>query len=88
MHMPNMFTTDYQLPTTAHQRRVQVRELSFSGGPTGIFLGTNETTGEQIVGHLEWEDNKYQIGTVHVIFTDGIRQDYIVLGEKVFYDWP
>lgn len=65
-----------------------LRELSFTGGPEGTFYGTNETTSKQIRGHLEWKDKKYQIGTVRVIFTEGIQQEYIVLGEEVFYNWP
>lgn len=71
-------------PTT----ELPLRELSYSGGPDGFFYGTNETTGKDIRGGLRWEDQKYQIGTVRVIFTEGIQQEYIILGEEVFYNWP
>jgi hypothetical protein len=26
--------------------------------------------------------------TLRVIFTEDIKQDYLVLGEEVFYNWP
>ena len=67
---------------------VPLHELTFDGGRRGLFSGTNSVTGAQITGHLEWENDKFDIGAVHVIFTEGIQQDYIVLGEEVFFNWP
>lgn len=64
---------------------VKLHELTFSGGPEGQFVGTNSETGNPIYGHMEWREAQWEM---HVVFTEDIQQDYLVLGEEPFYNWP
>jgi hypothetical protein len=68
-------------PTT----EVKLHDLEFSGGPEGTFIGTNYETGKPIYGHMEWREKEWEM---HVVFTEDIKQDYLVLGEEPFYNWP
>ena len=68
-------------PTT----EVKLHDLAFSGGPDGTFIGTNSETGKAIYGHLEWREKEWEM---HAVFTEDIQQDYLVLGEEPFYNWP
>lgn len=63
-------------------------DLTFSDGPQGSFMGTNPDTGKQIFGHMKYNDQEREMGELHVIFTEDIKQDYLVMGEEVFYNWP
>ncbi len=74
--------------TSFPSTEVPLHELTFNGVTDGHFYGTNSETGNQIIGFLKWEDNERQMGAVHVIFTEDIQQDYVVLGEEVFFNWP
>ena len=74
--------------TSFPSTEVLLHELTFNGVSDGHFYGTNSETGKNIVGYLKWEDNERQMGAVHVIFTEDIKQDYLVLGEEVFFNWP
>lgn len=60
-------------------------ELTFTGGPEGYFSGKNPDTGEDIIGHMEWREKEWEM---HAVFTRDIQQDYLVLGEEPFYNWP
>ncbi|MFZ6029208.1 MAG: hypothetical protein ACOYYS_15965 [Chloroflexota bacterium] len=64
---------------------VKWADLSFNGGPEGGFWGTNPDTGQEILGHMDWRENEWEM---HVVFDHGIQQDYLVLGEEPFYNWP
>ncbi|MBN1667810.1 MAG: hypothetical protein JW862_12005 [Anaerolineales bacterium] len=66
-------------------REIKVHDLEFTGGPTGIFMGVNSVTGEQIEGSMVWRED---VQEMHVVFTRGIQQDYLVLGQDVFGNWP
>ena len=68
-------------PTT----EVKLHDLEFSGGPEGTFMGTNSETGKPIYGHMDWREDVWEM---HVVFTEDIQQDYLVLGEEPFYNWP
>ena len=74
--------------TSFPSTEVPLHKLSFTGGPFGDFLGENSETGETILGHIQWENENYELGGAHVIFVEGIRQDYLILGEELFYNWP
>lgn len=71
--------------TTFPTTEVKLHELSFTGGPTGTFLGTNSETGKTILGYMDWREDVWEM---HVVFTEDIQQDYLVLGEEPFYNWP
>ncbi len=68
-------------PTT----EVKLHDLVFEGGPRGHFWGTNSETGKPINGYLEWREDAWEM---HAVFYEDIKQDYLVLGEEVFYNWP
>jgi hypothetical protein len=68
-------------PTT----EIKWADLNFTGGPQGYFSGTNPDTGEDILGQMEWREEAWEM---HAVFTRDIQQDYLVLGEEVFYNWP
>ena len=68
-------------PTTEEKRM----DLSFSGGPTGTFIGTNPDTGKPVYGHMDWREKEWEM---HVVFTEDIKQDYLVIGDEPFYNWP
>jgi hypothetical protein len=68
-------------PTT----EVKLHELTFSGGPEGTFIGTNSETGKPIYGHMDWREKEWEM---HVVFTEDIKQDYLVIDEEPFYNWP
>jgi hypothetical protein len=68
-------------PTT----EVKVHDLVFSGGTEGKFIGTNSETGKDIFGHLEWDE---KLREMHAIFTEDIKQDYLVIADEPFYNWP
>ena len=68
-------------PTT----EVKLHDLIFEGGPQGHFWGTNSETGKPLNGYLEWREDAWEM---HAVFYEDIKQDYLVLGEEVFYNWP
>jgi len=68
-------------PTT----EVKLHDLVFEGGPQGHFWGTNSETGQPINGYLEWREKEWEM---HAVFYEDIQQDYLVLGEEPFYNWP
>jgi hypothetical protein len=76
---------DIYARTTFPSTEVKVAELEFNGGPTGNFLGTNLETGQEIYGYMEWRENEWEM---HAVFTRDIKQDYLVLGDEPFYNWP
>ena len=70
--------TDIYARTSFPTTEVVWTELAFSGGPEGAFVGTNPDTGNAIYGHMEWREKEWEM---HVVFTEDIKQDYLVLGE-------
>jgi hypothetical protein len=68
-------------PTT----EVKLHDLIFEGGPKGHFWGTNSETGKPINGYLEWREKEWEM---HAVFYEDIQQDYLVLREEPFYNWP
>jgi hypothetical protein len=68
-------------PTT----EVLVHTLKFTGGTTGTFTGTNANTGNALVGYMDWRED---VREMHVVFTEDIQQDYLVIAEEPFYNWP
>jgi hypothetical protein len=60
-------------------------DLDFNGGPQGSFAGTNPDTGKDLFGHMDWREKEREM---HVVFYEDIQQDYRVLGEEPFYNWP
>jgi hypothetical protein len=69
---------------------VQWTDLTFSGGPQGNFGGPNPDTGGDIFGYMNWREKEWEM---HVCFyydvdNSGCLQDYLVLGEEPFYNWP
>jgi len=80
--------TEIYARTSFPSTEVPLHELEFLGVPVGDFYGTNSETGKDIRGYLKWEDDQWKMGAVHVIFTEDIKQDYLVLGEEVFFNWP
>jgi len=80
--------TEINARTSFPSTEIPLHELEFRGVFDGHFYGTNSETGKNIIGYLKWEDNERQMGAVHVIFTEDIKQDYLVQGEEVFFNWP
>ena len=68
-------------PTT----EVKLHDLTFRGGPEGKFFGANSETGNDLSGQLEWNEATREM---HAIFTEDIQQDYLVISEEPFYNWP
>lgn len=68
-------------PTTT----VKLHTLEFSGGPEGNFAGANSETGKMILGHMEWREKEWEM---HAVFTEDIQQDYLVIADEPFYNWP
>lgn len=68
-------------PTT----EVKWAELTYTGGTAGYFTGTNPDTGAEIHGFLEWREKEREM---HAVFTRDIKQDYMVMDEEPFYNWP
>ncbi len=68
-------------PTT----EVKWTDLTFNGGPEGNFAGANPDTGKDIFGHMDWREKEWEM---HVVFYQDIKQDYLVIGEEPFYNWP
>lgn len=64
---------------------VKLHDLSFSGGPQGYFLGTNSETGKEIWGYMDWREKEFEM---HIVFTRDIAQDYVVIDDEPFYNWP
>ncbi|MCI0519603.1 MAG: hypothetical protein L0Z70_05030 [Chloroflexi bacterium] len=64
---------------------VKLHDLNFSGGPEGYFLGTNSETGEEIWGYMDWREKEWEM---HIVFTRDIKQDYVVIDDEPFYNWP
>ena len=71
--------------TTFPSTEVVLHDLSFSGGPKGTFFGTNSETGKEIYGHMEWREKEWEM---HAVFTEDIKQDYLVIADEPFYNWP
>lgn len=71
--------------TTFPTTEIKLHELTFSGGPEGTFIGTNSETGKPIYGHMEWREKEWEM---HVVFTEDIKQDYLVIADEPFYNWP
>ncbi|MCU0485525.1 MAG: hypothetical protein MUC85_05380 [Anaerolineales bacterium] len=72
--------------TSFPSTKIQETTLKFSGGPSGAFTGTNPETGKPISGYLEYHKDTKEW---HVIFTEGIKQDYLILNEvDPFESWP
>jgi hypothetical protein len=72
--------------TSFPSTKIVERTLSFSGGPEGVFSGTNQDSGKPIKGYLQYHKDTKEW---HVIFSEGIKQDYLVLNEvDPFKDWP
>lgn len=65
-------------PTT----EIKLHDLVFTGGEDGEFHGTNSETGQEIYGRIEWIE-----AVPHVIFTQGIKQDYLITTEDAFNNW-
>jgi len=89
IHNESDYTAEQQADiyarTSFPSTEVKLHELKFSGGPEGTFIGTNSETGKAIYGHMEWREKEWEM---HVVFTEDIKQDYLVLGEEPFYNWP
>jgi hypothetical protein len=79
---------DIYARTSFPSTEVPYQELNFNGVSNGDFWGTNSETGNNIFGYLKWEITERKMGDVHVIFYEDIQQDYLVLGEEVFFNWP
>lgn len=77
--------TDVYARTSFPTTEIQLHDLTFSGGPEGTFLGTNSETGKTILGHMEWREREWEM---HVVFTEDIQQDYLVIADEPFYNWP
>ncbi|MBN2147254.1 MAG: hypothetical protein JW726_07690 [Anaerolineales bacterium] len=71
--------------TTFPTTEVKWADLTFSGGPQGYLGGTNPDTGEEIWGYMEWREKEWEM---HAVLTRDIQQDYIVIDEEPFYNWP
>jgi hypothetical protein len=71
--------------TSFPSTEVKLHDLVFEGGPQGHFWGTNSETGKPINGYLEWREKEWEM---HAVFYEDIQQDYLVLGEEPFYNWP
>jgi hypothetical protein len=76
---------DVYARTSFPSTEVKLHDLTFSGGPEGTFIGTNSETGKPIYGHMEWREKEWEM---HVVFTQDIQQDYLVIDEEPFYNWP
>jgi hypothetical protein len=76
---------DIYARTTFPTTEVRWAELDFTGGPQGNFEGINPDTGKKIIGNMDWREKEWEM---HVVFTEDIQQDYLVLGEEPFYNWP
>jgi hypothetical protein len=68
-------------PTT----EVNWGDLSFQGGPAGYFTGTDPETGERVSGHMDWREKEWEM---HIVFNAGIQQNYLVIDDEPFYNWP
>lgn len=69
---------------------VKWAEITFSGGPEGNFAGNILETGEDILGYMDWREKDWEM---HVCFyydvsKSGCVQDFLVLGDEPFYNWP
>ncbi|MBN1667715.1 MAG: hypothetical protein JW862_11530 [Anaerolineales bacterium] len=64
---------------------IKLHELTFTGGPRGKFMGTNSETGNPIYGSLKWNEAEQRM---YAIFTEDIQQNYLVLSDEPFYNWP
>jgi hypothetical protein len=76
---------DVYARTTFPTTEIKLHELEFNGGPQGTFLGTNSETGKMILGHMDWREKEWEM---HAVFTEDIQQDYLVIAEEPFYNWP
>lgn len=59
--------------------------MVFTGGPEGLFLGNNPANGELIQGSLKWVPEEKKM---YAMFTEGITQNYMILLDEPFYNWP
>jgi hypothetical protein len=60
-------------------------ELNFNGGPDGEFSGINPENGKAILGEIVWDQDRKE---AHVIFTEGIQQDYLIIYDGIpFSNW-
>jgi hypothetical protein len=76
--------------TTFPSTEVKTAEMTFAGGPEGNFVGTNLETGKDIFGYMDWREKEWEM---HVCFyydvtKTGCLQDFLVIGEEPFYNWP
>ena len=73
-------------PTT----EVKWADLSFGGGPQGNFVGANPDTGGDIFGYMEWREKEWEMHVCLYYDVDksGCVQDYLVIGDEPFYNWP
>ncbi len=89
IHNESEYTAEEQADiyarTSFPSTEVKLHDLVFEGGPQGHFWGTNSETGKPINGYLEWREKEWEM---HAIFYEDIQQDYLVLGEEPFYNWP
>jgi hypothetical protein len=81
---------DIYARSTFPSTEVKTAEMTFSGGPEGTFLGTNLETGKEIYGYMDWREKEWEM---HVCFyydvmQRGCLQDFLVIGEEPFYNWP
>ncbi len=71
--------------TSFPSTEVKLHDLVFEGGPKGHFWGTNSETNKPLNGYMDWRE---KVSEMHVVFYEDIKQDYLVLGEEPFYNWP
>ncbi len=76
---------DIYARTNFSTSEVILHNLTFSGGPQGKFIGTNSETGNSIYGYMEWREKESEM---HAVFTEDIKQDYLVIADEPFYNWP
>jgi hypothetical protein len=69
---------------------VKVYDMSFSGGPEGTFLVTNLMTDKEIYGYMDWREKEWEMHACfyHDLMKRACLQDFQVLGEEPFYNWP
>jgi hypothetical protein len=73
-----------QVPAELYRTAIPYMQLTFSGGPAGAFTGTNPDTGRPVRGHIERTTG----GGWTVVFTEDIKQTYVVTTPGPFAGWP
>jgi hypothetical protein len=76
--------------TTFPSTEVKTAEMEFTGGTDGKFSGTNLETGKEIYGYMDWRDKEWEMHACfyYDIMKFACTQDFLVLAEEPFYNWP